>query len=151
MSPVQNERWKSSVPVCDGRSDGTNTMLRSKRQSPPPRPLQTPRDYPPDRWSPEFPGLRAASNSTLKNNRTSAPLRHLQTTRHSSCPRSGAAVFVAHPDSCRPERQRLTLVFALQSRAPELRLSPPTCWLPTQTKGSSCDSAILSPPGMAVA
>src|SRR5437899_9627145 len=44
---------------------------------------QKPRDCPPGRWSPGFPGRRAASNSTLKNNRTSAPLPRLQTTRHS--------------------------------------------------------------------
>src|SRR5207245_4192623 len=137
MSPVQSARWKSSAPVCDGRNDGTNMTLRSKRQSPRLRPLQTPRDYPPDRWSPGFPGLLAASNSTLKNNQTSAPLRRRQTTRHSSCPRTGAAAFVPRSDSCLRERQRLTLVFALQSRAPERRLSPPTCWLPAQTKGRS--------------
>jgi len=134
-------RSKSSVPVCDVHSGGTNTMLRSKPLFPRPQPPQKPHDCQPDRSSPESPGRAAATDSRSKNNRAFAMPLLRQTARRSLCPRSGV------PVSSLWFRQ-LPLGLYFSPAAPALSMNPGRkSWSrslapSTQATQSFCESAI---------
>src|SRR6266853_1383516 len=74
----------------------------------------------------------------------SATHRRRQITRHSPCPKSGAAVGEAHANFCRPEARSLVRPSVHLLRAPVRRCRSPPRSGPGLSAGSSYDLAILS-------